>query len=76
MTRRIGGAVARNRARRRLREAYRRAARHSGAVNVVIVARAGALTCGFAELTRDIEQAIETVVKRVAQSRKAEVPGQ
>ena len=75
VTRRIGGAVARNRARRRLREAYRRAAEKAGGVNVVFVARTGALTCGFAELTQDIEQALEAVRDRVSHVRSGPVPG-
>ena len=74
VTRRIGGAVARNRARRRLREAHRRAllAPMTDA-NVVFVARAGVLTCGFDELMRDIEQAVEAVRGRLA-GRKPVVP--
>jgi RNase P protein component len=41
--------------------------------NVVFVARAGVLTCGFDELMRDIEQAVEAVRGRLA-GRKPVVP--
>ncbi len=58
-TRRIGGAVARNRARRRLREAARQimpeAARPGW--DYVLVARAGTLTLPFAKLADDLRAA-------------------
>jgi len=62
--RRIGGAVQRNRARRRMREAYRRAgaARASG-VDLVFVARTAVLTCAFADLIREMEHAMREVAR-------------
>jgi ribonuclease P protein component len=57
VTRRVGGAVIRNRARRRLREAVRSIPGESFArgCNYVVVARAAALTCPFSQLRSDLE---------------------
>jgi ribonuclease P protein component len=57
VTRKIGGAVVRNRARRRLREAARLvpAAMFAPGVNYVVVARPAALTCPFPQLRSDLE---------------------
>jgi ribonuclease P protein component len=57
VTRKIGGAVVRNRARRRLREAARLlpAAMLAPGVNYVLVARPAALTCPFPQLRSDLE---------------------
>jgi ribonuclease P protein component len=57
VTRRIGGAVVRNRARRRLREAVRSIPGESFArgLNYVVVARPAALTCPFPQLRSDLE---------------------
>lgn len=53
-SRKVGGAVARNRARRRLREVFRRErARLAGKVDVVLVARAAAREPPFEELRRE-----------------------
>ena len=57
VTRRVGGAVVRNRARRRLREAVRSI---PGELfvrgwNYVVVARSAALTCPFAQLRSDLD---------------------
>lgn len=52
--RRLGKAVVRNRARRRLRELFRRhRSRLSGAVDVVLVARAGCAEVPWPELTAE-----------------------
>ncbi|GEM_PF-615583 len=54
--RRIGGAVPRNRARRRLREALRRLeGRLCPHGDIVVVARAQAVTAPFAELVAEVE---------------------
>jgi ribonuclease P protein component len=57
VTRRLGGAVVRNRARRRLREAVRSLPETSFAPgwNYVVVARGAALTCPFSQLRTDLE---------------------
>jgi ribonuclease P protein component len=57
VTRRIGGAVVRNRVRRRLREALRSIPAESFArgCNYVVVARPAALTCPFAQLRSDLQ---------------------
>lgn len=52
----VGGAVVRNRAKRRLREAYRRIeARLCGGGDIVLVARSGAAAAGFAEIVQELE---------------------
>jgi ribonuclease P protein component len=64
--RRLGGSVARNRARRRLREAYRQVnARAPGReVQVCLVARPAALHQPFAALTRDLGDALAAAAPR------------
>jgi ribonuclease P protein component len=61
VTRKIGGAVQRNRARRRLREAVRSLPGGAFAPgwNYVVVARAAALTCPFAQLRTDLLHSLE-----------------
>jgi len=64
--RKIGGAVERNRARRRLREAYRRfAKRQATGFDVVFVGRAPLLTCSFAELAKDMGYAVAALARSV-----------
>jgi ribonuclease P protein component len=54
-SRRLGGAVTRNRAKRRLREAFRlNRHRFRTDADVVLVARPGALTASWAELQQDL----------------------
>lgn len=54
-SRRVGGAVQRNRARRLLREAYRRNRhRMAGDVDVVLVARRGILDAKWPEIVEDL----------------------
>lgn len=58
----IGGAVRRNRARRRLRGAFQRASgRLPEGLDVVVLARGPALTAEPAMLEADIEQALERI---------------
>jgi ribonuclease P protein component len=68
VTRRIGGAVVRNRARRRLREALRLIlpgpARPGH--DYVVVARAGALTCPFSQLRRELASAFDQIGRRLS----------
>ena len=59
-SRRIGNAVARNRARRRLREALRRVWPDvAGGHDIVVVARSGALDAQWDELQRAVALALE-----------------
>lgn len=62
VTRQVRGAVDRNRARRRLREAYRRAdvGRPTG-VDVVFIARPPALTSPFPVLQRDVGSVLSAI---------------
>ncbi|MGI9507311.1 MAG: ribonuclease P protein component, partial [Geminicoccaceae bacterium] len=57
-TKRIGNAVARNRAKRRLREAARLLASHAvPGHDYVLIARPEVLTCAFQTLLEDLEEA-------------------
>jgi ribonuclease P protein component len=62
-SRAIGGAVKRNRARRRLKEAVRRAGptRAVEGYDYVLIAREGTLQRRFTELVRDLERALTKV---------------
>jgi ribonuclease P protein component len=62
VSRQIRGAVSRNRARRRLREAYR-ANRDllASRIRVVFVARGEALTIPFVQLCRDVRDGLESI---------------
>ncbi len=58
-SRRIGIAVVRNRARRRLREAARRVLPHAAPGDYVVIARGGTATRDFAALVQDFETALK-----------------
>ena len=76
-TRKIGTAVARNRARRRLRAAASAVLTRAGRPghDYVLVARAGTLTRRFAELLGDLEAALEEVHrKRTGRERRGAGP--
>ncbi|MCS6779729.1 MAG: ribonuclease P protein component [Geminicoccaceae bacterium] len=66
VTKKLGGAVVRNRIRRRLRAAVRAAADvlDVGGVDLVIVAREAALTCPFEELVRSLREAFASPAVR------------
>jgi ribonuclease P protein component len=70
--RRLGGAVERNRARRRLREAYRqeRAAKREG-FDVVFVGRSALLNRPFADLRGDIQRVLRTLARRAESGAKS-----
>ncbi len=71
VTRKIGGAVVRNRARRRLREALRLTLpgpARPGA-DYVVVARPAALTCPFVQLRQDLAGAFEQIGRRLERGR-------
>jgi len=54
--RKLGGAVRRNRAKRRVREAFRRVRnRLSGRGDIVVVARSGVIGAAFTEILAEIE---------------------
>lgn len=71
VTRKIGGAVVRNRARRRLREALRLTlpgpARPGH--DYVVVARPAALTCPFARLRQELVASLEQMGRRLDRGR-------
>jgi ribonuclease P protein component len=65
-SRQIRGAVERNRARRRVREAYRRRrAAHPPGIAVVFVARPPALTQPFPELLEEMSQLMRSLGRRL-----------
>ncbi|HEV8675767.1 MAG TPA: ribonuclease P protein component [Methylomirabilota bacterium] len=65
-SRRLGGSTARNRARRRLREAYRqqKALLPSTGLRLCFVARPAALRMPFPELSREIAHALRQAAPR------------
>ncbi len=75
VSRRVGSTVARNRARRRLREAYRRQQEALRAnVAVVFVGRPGALTRRFTDLLEEMRGALETMSRTARHDRIAREP--
>ncbi|HVI36036.1 MAG TPA: ribonuclease P protein component, partial [Gaiellales bacterium] len=73
VTRKIGGAVVRNRARRRLREALRRVLPGPARAghDYVVVARPGALSQPFVELVRELGSAIRGLSGRLGDGKRA-----
>ncbi len=60
-SRQIRGAVSRNRAKRRLREAYRRLETRPGRLDLVFVARPSTLVVETGEIAREMAQALAAV---------------
>jgi ribonuclease P protein component len=60
-SRQIRGAVSRNRAKRRLREAYRKLETRPGRLDLVFVARPSTLVAQAGEIAREMEQALAAV---------------
>jgi ribonuclease P protein component len=65
-TRKIGGSVVRNRARRRLREAARAVLVNPemAGFDYVVIARAGSLTRAYDALVGDLRQAVDALSRR------------
>jgi ribonuclease P protein component len=67
-TKRLGGAVVRNRAKRRLREAVRCVLPDEAVAgrNYVLIAKPAALTCAFSELTAELQRALKAIGRKAA----------
>lgn len=61
--RKVGSAVLRNRAKRRLREALRRVVPHE-AMDIVVIARPDAVTAPFEQLREDVRSGMDRAVAR------------
>ena len=74
-SRRTGGAVTRNRARRRVREAYRRQeGRVAAEMAVVFVARPRAASADFGEIVSDMKSAV-AIIRRQGEAAGARPAG-
>jgi len=72
VSRRVGGAVERNRARRLLREGFRRLERAgSPGVDLVVVARAALARRGQAEVDRELRERLQSIRRRAVAAGEA-----
>ncbi|MEQ1789088.1 MAG: ribonuclease P protein component [Rickettsiales bacterium] len=76
VTKRMGGAVIRNRIKRRLREAARPTLLKHGQLghDYVVISRLKALTCDFSELQRDMEFAFTRIIHHKGNNPKYKKP--
>ena len=66
VSRRVGGAVQRNRAKRLLRDAFRRRRRRTSVCcDLVVVAKREILGCSQADLDRELERSLERLESRL-----------
>ncbi|MDP6474012.1 MAG: ribonuclease P protein component [Alphaproteobacteria bacterium] len=74
-SRRVGGAVARNRAKRRLRAAVAHVmpGHAKAGHDYVVIARAATLQRGFADLRRDLETALTRIDEKLSRIDKKEI---
>jgi ribonuclease P protein component len=72
VTKKMGGAVIRNRIKRRLREAAKPAIKKFGQAgyDYVVISRQKAFTCDFSELERDMEFAFKKIIHHKGSSPK------
>jgi ribonuclease P protein component len=69
VTKKLGGAVVRNRIRRRLREAVRLAGDGEPGTDYVLIGRHAALTLQFVRLVADLRGAMQELARRAAANR-------
>jgi ribonuclease P protein component len=74
VSRRVGGAVERNRARRLLRESFRRVERAPAGLDLVVVARPPLARQGQAEVDRELRERLLRIRRRAVPAGEAPPP--